>query len=78
MEHFPKYASVAALALLLLLVALRDVVPPKYAKIVGTLLGVLGAIVPSIVAGADPLDAVNHVLVGGAMGALAGHMSEKP
>ncbi len=78
MEHFPKYAGGAAALLFLLLLALRDQVPARYAKMVGALVGVLGGIVPSIVAGADPLDALNHVIVGTAFGALAGHAAAAP
>jgi hypothetical protein len=36
-------------------------------------LGVLGGVVPSILAGVDPLEAINHAITGGALGALAGY-----
>lgn len=72
MNHFPKYAAAIAAVVFILLFAFRDAVPPRYAKGVSTLLGVLGGIVPSLLAGETLEAAMNHVIVGGGLGALVG------
>lgn len=74
----PKLALAVLAGLVVLLVAFRDVLPPKWVKPASTLAGALGATVHGLAAGAPLADTLEHVAMLSIAGLAAGGLAPGP